>query len=522
MKLGTMLADCALRYPEREAVVCAERRVTFAELDRRANRLANALVSEGQAFGDRVALDMPNGAELVEAMAAVARSGGIIVPISTRLTTAEVRYIFEDCEPAFVFFAPEFRAAAYEAAAGIGDATMVAITEPEAGELGFERMIDAGSEAATPILPVDDDDLVIGYTSGTTGNPKGAVNTHKNIICVNGLMNSIEWGLSATDRTLVMTPMAHRTGLGRVANMLCLGSSLVILPRFDPAAAVDLIEQESCTILGVVPTIVRLLLPEIERRPEACRSVRKMLATGEAFPVSIKKRLLAALPGLEIHSFYAQTESGFITSLRPDEQLNHGDSCGRAVPGVELRVVDADLNDVADGEAGEVLVRCGSPGQIMTMREYYKLPEATAETIVQGGWIRTGDVCRRDAEGYLHFVDRVKDMIVSGGLNIYSKEVELALIAHPAVADAAVIGVPDAEFGEAVMAFVEREDGTVPAAEELAGELIEYCREHIASYKKPKYVRFIDALPRTGTGKVRKQELRQLAAAAPEIVHAGG
>ncbi len=518
MKLGTMLADCALRYPDREAMVCGARRVTFAELDRRASRLANALVAEGQAFGDRIALYLPNGAELVEAMAAVARSGGIIVPISTRLTTNEVRYIFEDCEPAFVFFAPEFGAAAYEAAAGLGHAKMVAIAEPRSDELGFERMIETGSDAATPLLPVDNDDLVIGYTSGTTGKPKGAVSTHQNIICVHGFLNSIEWGLTSTDRTLVTTPMAHRTGLGRVANMLCLGSSLVILPRFDPAAAVDLIEHERCTVIGVVPTIARLLLPEIERRPEACRTLRKMLATGESFPVDIKKRLLAALPDLEIHSFYAQTESGFISNLRPDEQFDHGDSCGRAVPGVELRIVDTNLDDLPDGEAGEVLVRCGGPGEIMTMRAYYKLPEATAATIVQGGWIRTGDICRRDADGFLHFVDRVKDMIVSGGLNIYSKEVELALIAHPAVADAAVIGVPDPEFGESVMAYVEREAGASVAS----AELIEHCRERIASYKKPKRVRFVKALPRTATGKVRKQELRQLAAAEPESAHAGG
>jgi acyl-CoA synthetase (AMP-forming)/AMP-acid ligase II len=518
MKLGTMLADCAMRYPDREAMVCGDRRVTFAELDTRASRLANALLAEGQAFGDRVALYLPNGAELVEAMAAVARSGGVIVPISTRLTTGEVRYIFDDCEPAFVFFAPEFREAAYEAADGLDGVRMVAIAEPEAGELGFERLIEAGSPAAPPALPVDKDDLVIGYTSGTTGNPKGAVNTHRNLISVNGFMNSIEWGLGRTDRTLVTTPMAHRTGLGRVTNMLCLGSSLVILPRFDPADAVDLIEREGCTVIGVVPTIARLLLPEIERRPEACRTLRKMLATGEAFPVEVKKRLLAALPDLGIYSFYAQTESGFITSLRPEEQFDHGASCGRAVPGVELRIVDADLKDVADGEAGEVLVRCGEPGEIMTMREYYRLPEATAATIVEGGWIRTGDVCRRDAGGYLFFVDRVKDMIVSGGLNIYSKEVELALIAHPAVADAAVIGVPDDEFGESVLAFVERESGATAQADEL----IDHCREQIASYKKPKHVRFIDALPRTGTGKVQKQELRRLVASEQDTAHAGG
>jgi len=266
-----------------------------------------------------------------------------------------------------------------------------------------------------------------------------------------------------------------------------------------------LIAREGVTYIGCVPTIARLLAPEIERRPEACATLRSIMATGEVFPVGLKKRLLEALPKLQIFSFYGQTESGFIACLRPEEQTTHPDSVGRAVPGVEIRIVDENLNDLPDGEPGEVLVRCGMPGDIMTMREYYNRPEANKETMLDGGWIRTGDIFRRDANGYLYFVDRATDMIVSGGLNIYSKEVELALIDHPSVADAAVIGVPDEDFGEAVMAFVQMEEGESVSADAL----ISHCRELIASYKKPKYIRFIDALPVTGTGKVQKQVLRQ-------------
>ena len=509
MKLGTLLADCALRYADREAVICGDRRITFGELAGRANRLANALLAEGLAVGDRVALYLPNSAELVEAMAGVANAGGLMVPISTRLTTAEVRFIFEDCQPFAIFFAPEYRESAHAAAVNLPDARMIAMDAPAGGELGFEALVAAADGSPPPPLPTDYDDLVIGYTSGTTGKPKGAIATHRNVIFVHGFMNSIEWRVGADDRTLVTTPMAHRTGLGRIANMFCLGSCVVILPRFDAAEAVDLIEREEITVIGTVPTIARLMLPEIESRPKACRSVRTLVATGEVFPVEVKKRLLAALPELQIFSFFAQTESGFVACLRPEEQLTHPHSAGRTVPGVEIRIVDKDLNDLPAGEAGEVLVRCGGPGEIMTMRCYYNRPEATAETILEGGWIRTGDMCRFDADGYLYFVDRVKDMIVSGGLNIYSKEVEIALIDHPAVADAAVIGVPDAAFGEAVMAYVEPTDGASATTEEL----IAHCRTLIASYKKPKFVHFIDALPRTGTGKVQKQILRARAAA---------
>jgi acyl-CoA synthetase (AMP-forming)/AMP-acid ligase II len=508
MKLGLLLADCAMRFPAREAVICDDRRVTFRELDDRANRIANALLALGLGPGERVALYLPNSAELVEAMMGIANAGALMVPISTRLTTSEVKFIFEDCRPFAIFFSPEFRDAACAASANLAGVELIAVGPPVGREIGYEAMIAAASPARPPALPPEPDDLVIGYTSGTTGRPKGAIATHKVIVTVHGFMNSIEWGLTAEDRCLVTTPMAHRTGLGRVANCVCLGSSIVILPKFEPAAAVDLIARENCTLLGCVPTIARMMLPEIERRPEACRPLKTLVATGEAFPVDIKTRLLEALPHLRIFSFYAQTESGFVACLRPEEQTTHAASIGRPVPGVEIRIVDANMREVPDGEPGEVLVRCGTPGAFMTMRAYYNRPEATAETILEGGWIRTGDAARRDKDGYLYFVDRVRDMIVSGGLNIYSKEVELALIEHPAVADAAVIGIPDPEFGEAVMAFVER----APGASATEQELIDHCRRLIASYKKPKHVRFVDALPRTGTGKVVKNELRKEAA----------
>lgn len=505
MNFGVMLADCGQRYPDRVAVICGDRRLTFGELAERAKRLANALLAEGLTKGQRVALYLPNSAELVEAMAGVMLAGGLMVPISTRLATPEVAFIFEDCEPDFIFFVPQFRDAAREAAAKLANTRLVAMEAAENGELDFETLIAMGSTEPLPPIPPDDDDCVIGYTSGTTGRPKGAVSTHRNMIIMHGLMNPIEFRLTGADRVLVTTPMAHRTGLGRVANMFCLGSSIVIMPSFDPIEAVDLIEREGVTVIGCVPTIARLIAPEIERRPEACASLRSLMATGEVFPVPLKKQLLAALPDLQIFSFFAQTECGFVACLRPEEQNSHPESVGRAVPGVEIRIVDENLNDLPDGEAGEAIVRGGMPGEIVTLREYYNRPEANKETILKDGWVRSGDIFRRDSDGYLYFVDRAKDMIVSGGLNIYSKEVELALTAHPVVAAAAVIGVPDQEFGEAVMAFVQTEDGETVSVDEL----ISHCRERIASYKKPRYVRFIDALPQTGTGKIRKQELRR-------------
>ncbi|CAN0544201.1 unnamed protein product, partial [Laminaria digitata] len=308
-------------------------------------------------------------------------------------------------------------------------------------------------------------------------------------------MNLAEWHLTASDRILATTPMAHRTGLGRVANAVCCGCTVVIMDKFDPAAAVDLIEKEKITIIGLVPTIARMLVPEIEKRPAAVKSARLMVATGEAFPIDIKKRLAAAAPNIGLYTFYAQTEAGFITGLRPEEQATHPESCGRPVPAVEVRIMDEEMNEVPRGEVGEITCRCGTPG-VMSMPEYWRNPEATAAAFHEG-WLRTGDLARMDTDGYVYFVDRAKDMIVSGGLNIYSREVEDALEAHPAVDEAAVLPVPDAEFGESVFAYVTFQAG----ASATENDLIEHCRALIASYKKPKYVREIDVLPRNSTGK---------------------
>ena len=513
MKLGAMLADCALRFPEREAIVCEDRRISFGELDRTANRLANALLARGQTVGDRLVMYMPNSAELVEAMVGAAKSGALIVPVATRLAAQEVDYIVGDCEPWAVIFTPEFRETAHAAAANApNDPFLIAVGEANDGEISFSALLAEGDAATAPPLPTEFDDLVIGYTSGTTGRPKGSIATHTAIVLLGGFINPSEWGLTAEDRIIATTPMAHRTGLGRIANAVCLGCAVVILPKFDPVACIDTIKRERITVIGLVPTIARMLMAEIEKRPDACRTLRMMVATGEAFPVEIKQRLAAAVPHLKLYSFYAQTEAGFIACLRPEEQLTYPTSCGRPVPGVELRIVDAERNELPVGETGEILMRCGAPG-LTAMTHYWRNPEAT-EAAFHEGWLITGDVGRLDEHGYLYFVDRAKDMIVSGGLNIYSREVEDALEAHAAVNEAAVLPVPDPEFGESVFAYVTFHEGKTATEDDL----IEHCRSLIASYKKPKFVRPIDVLPRNSTGKVVKVTLRESAAKETEKI----
>jgi long-chain acyl-CoA synthetase len=228
-----------------------------------------------------------------------------------------------------------------------------------------------------------------------------------------------------------------------------------------------------------------------------------VLVTGEAFPVEVKRRLQARWPKARMYSFFAMTEGGAVTSLGPDEQLTHGTTVGRPLPGVEVRLVDDKDQDVPVGEVGEILIRSGEPGRYTIMRGYYHRPEADAEAFVDG-FLRTGDLGRFDADGYLTIVDRKKDMILSGGLNVYSKEVERALESHPAVAEAAVIGIADRHYGEAVCAYVILNPGASATAEEL----IAHCRTLIASYKKPRQIRFVESLPRNSVGKVVKTLLR--------------
>ncbi len=502
MSLGAILTARAHEHPAREAVVCGNQRISFGALEARANRIANALIGLGQMPGARIALFMPNCMELVETMAAIAKSGAVMVPVNPRLSPDEVRYQLGDADAFAVVYTPELRAVARGAAAGLDGVRMIVAGAPEADEIGIEALAEAGAETPPP-APADDCDAVICYTSGTTGRPKGAVSPHRSLIKGVGGIGTLAWRLSADDRTLVATPMAHRTGIARIVSCFCLGSALIVLPRFDAAEAVRLIEAERVTTIGVVPTIARMLLPEIEKRPDACRSLRTMLATGEVFAPELKARLFAALPQLGLFSFYSQTEAGLVSCLPPEEQDSHPDSIGRPVPGVEVRIVDTALAEVPAGEPGEVLVRCGAPGDGTVMRAYYNRPEDTAAAFVDG-WLRTGDIARMESDGHMYFVDRAKDMIVSGGLNIYSAEVEAALGRHPAVAEVAIIGGPDEKFGEAVLAYVSLKPDMAASGDEL----VEHCRSLIAGYKKPKYVRFRDKLPRNSVGKIAKAELR--------------
>ena len=502
MRAETVLVAQARRYPEKVALVCGPERVAYAELKSRVEQAASGLLRAGLKPGDRILLCLPNGTAIVELFYAAFSLGLLVVPVTTRLTAHEIAHICRDSAPAAIAFA-EDGAAIRSVLDAHPEALPISVGAAAPPGATAYRDLRAGPAEALPRLPAEPEDAMIMYTSGTTGRPKGALITHSNLVVQHGFMNGLEWGIGPDDVYIVTTPLAHRTGFARLANALTLGGTLVVMGRFDPRETVDTIAREGVTVAGMVPTVCRMLLPEIEADPSRCASLRRIVVTGEAFPVELKRRLLGLLPDVKLASFFAMTEAGGVTSLGHDEQFTHPASVGRPTPGVEVRLAGEDGRDVPVGEAGELWVRAGAPGRYSVMRGYYNLPDATADAF-QDGWLKTGDMARLDPEGYLTIVDRKKDMILSGGFNIYSKEVESALVSCPGVADAAVVGVPDDIYGEAVAAFVERSPGQDPRP----AAIVDHARTRLAGYKKPKHVFVVDALPRNSLGKVLKGPLR--------------
>jgi long-chain acyl-CoA synthetase len=432
MRVEQLLFQHAARRPDHVALVCGSRRLSYRQLEA-------AVKAKSRSFspGARVPVHLPNSIEFVEQAYAAWSAGAVVVPINTRLAPREVEFIRED-------LSTEIR-----------------------------------SEA---------DDCLILYTSGTTGRPKGAINTHANVIVQNVGHHVAAWGIDEDDVFLATTPLAHRAGAGRLVNALGLGGTLVIMEKFDAAKALALIERERVTVAGLPPTVIRMLLPSIHANPASCASLRRVIVSTEAFPAHLLREVAALLPQVEFYGVYGMSEAA-VSSANLVEQLQRPGTVGRPLPGVEVRIDD-----------GELLVR----GRDVVMKGYFNRPEANAEAF-RNGWFHTGDLARMDAEGYLYIVDRKTDMVVSGGYNVYSKEVEQVLGQHPDIADAAVVGVPDALYGEAVAAFVQPRPGARLSAEGV----MEHCRARLAGYKKPRHVIFVDALPRNSLGKVLKAELHK-------------
>ncbi len=464
------------------------RRLTYAELDERAGRLAAWLARRGVQAGDRVAFLAPNTPEVFEALFACAKVGAILVPLNWRLAPPELEAVVEDAAPAALLFDEELAGTL----AGLEVAARLPLGEP------YERVVAATSGSPPAAAATHDDPWCLLYTSGTTGSPKGVIVTH-GMVFWNAVSISAEVGLTRQSTNLDALPTFHASGLNLYATpCLWLGATVVLMRKADPSRILEHLGSGEVTHFFGVPTLYRRLVEDPSWEAVDLSRVRSWVVGGSAMPVPLLERY--AERGAVVRQGMGLTETGPTLLLIDEENaLAKAGSVGKPVLHTEVRTVDREGRDVPRGEVGELWVRGPNvtPG-------YWGRPEATAEAFA-GGWFRTGDAVRQDADGYFFVVDRWKDMYVSGGENVYPAEVEQVLVQHPQVIDAAVVGVPDEEWGEIGVAVIVPKD---PGAFD-AQDLLRFCSGRLASYKIPKRVLTADELPRNEVGKVLKAKLRE-------------
>ncbi|GAC1522967.1 MAG: fatty-acid--CoA ligase FadD5 [Marmoricola sp.] len=500
--LGEVLARNARREPGRTALVYGDASLTFAQLDSRVNRLANALVARGVRRGDHVAVLMHNGLEVIESFFACQKLGACPVPINFRLAPSELGHIIRDSEVVGMLTDDRLVAVALESVADLDAVAFVATTGRVAdGTESYEDLL-AGGSAVEPDSDVDEDDLAfLMYTSGTTGRPKGAMLTHRNLV-----MNTINWvsemEARAGDVWLSGLPLFHIGGINGVLPFIYVAGTSVITPstNFDPVEALRSLEKHRATMCYFVPTQWQQICSLPAATTSETSVLRKALWGASQAPASTVELLVRTFPSVGVVNAFGQTEMSSNTCfLKAEDTGRKLGSVGLPAANVEVRIVDSAGRDVPAGDVGEIVYRGPT-----VMKGYYNQPGATADAF-RGGWFHSGDLVRQDDEGFIYVVDRVKDMIISGGENIYPAEVEHAVERHPAVREVAVIGVPHPRWIETPVAVV------VPASDARpeTAEILEFIKADLASYKKPSAVVYVDALPRNAAGKILKRDLRQ-------------
>ena len=507
LTLAESVATHARTQPQKIGARDSKRRLSYAEWDVRASGLANALLSLGLQPGDRVALLAYNCVEWLEIYTALARAGLVAVPINFRLKGPEVAYIVQHSEARAFIVQDDLRALVDS----IRDELPIAASRylhfggrTPAGWQGYEALIDAAPATAPAIAVKPKDLFALMYTSGTTGRPKGAMRSHEGNALI-ALVTALEFGLTRDDTGLLVMPLCHANSLYFSVTFTMLGATLVVDDRksFDPEAVLRTLAREHVTFTSLVPThyIMMLDLPDAAKQGLDLSRVGKLLISSAPARRETKLAILQLFPNGKLFELYGSTEAGWVTILRPDEQLDHLGSVGREWAGSgPIRLLDVDGNEVPDGEVGELYSRTA-----YAFDGYWKNAEKTQESF-SGPWCSVGDMARRDEHGFIHRVDRESYMIISGGENIYPSEVESVLAAHPAVQDVAVVGLPDAKWGEAVHAVIVLRPGQSADAKTME----DWCRERMAGFKRPRGYRFVAEaeIPRTATGKIQHRLLR--------------
>ena len=513
MHVGEVLSMASYLYPDKMGAKDLNRSMTFKEWNERCNRLANGLLSLGLQKGDRVAIIAYNCVEWMEIYGACAKSGIVAVPIMFRMPPAEYEYILQNSEAKAFIIEKDFVEGANTIRKNLSEdlqKNYIYFGDNNTPDtfLGYEDLIAKSSPEEPNVTVTHEDTWVMTYTSGTTGKPKGVVRTHESLIAFY-FINMNEFGFGRDDIGLLVMPMCHINSIfySFVFTYTYGGVCIYNMKSFDPKHFLKTLSDENITFTSLVPThyIMILSLPDEEKNKYDVSKIRKLLCSSAPARKDTKLGILDYFKNSELFEAYGSTEAGIVTLLRPNEQFTKLGSIGREVIGTRrIKILDDDGNEVPDGEVGELYSY--SP---MLFKEYWKLPEATKEAFV-GEYFSAGDMARKDEDGYYYLVDRKKNMIITGGENVYPSEVENVIGSHEAVKDVAVIGIPDKKWGECVTAIIILNENITPS-DDLKKEFKDFLKGQIAGYKIPKRFEFIkeEDMPRTGTGKILHRELRK-------------
>ena len=490
----------AMHRPDATAYVDGERSCTYAELDARSNQVANAILKSGCEAGDRIAYLGVNSGPYVETFFGANKANVVYVGLNWRLTAHELTYILNDAQISMVLADEQFVPLLEELKASVPSLQRILSTEPQT----FDSWRDSYDSNDPQLHHNEDDTILQFYTSGTTGNPKGVMITNR---CMSEHRRTEDglgdWYLKTDldEVSINAMPNFHIGGLGWLLIGIFRGAKVILMPAPDPNLFLDYVEQYRATHLFVVPVVLGAMVEEQKRNPRDISSLKTIHYGASAIAPSLLKESLEIM-SVRFSQYYGMTEAnGVISCLAPEhhtlekpELLN---SCGLQVPGTEIKICDDQGNETARNVSGEIYVR--SEG---LMKGYWNMPEATADVFAHG-WYKTGDGGRMDEDGFIYMTDRIKDMVVSGGENIYPSEIEHQLVEHAAILEAAVIGVPDEKWGESLKAFIVVEKDPTPNSEEI----IEFLRDRLAGYKIPRLYEIVDELPRTPSGKIQKFKL---------------
>ncbi|MEI7056523.1 long-chain fatty acid--CoA ligase [Nocardioides sp. CCNWLW239] len=525
LNLSILLEESSRAYPDRVALVLGPTRLTYSQVDAASNQVANLLVERGIEPGDKVALMCPNLPYFSIVYYGILKAGAVVVPLNVLLKAREVAYHLDDSDAKalFTFEGTTELPIGIEAKAGFDrvDACrelFVITGDPAASSSIADTETFARAMAGQPtsfetVATDEDDTAVILYTSGTTGQPKGAELRHRNMRD-NALASKDLFGCNVTrpDTYLCVLPLFHSFGQTVIQNGgFAFGGTVVMLPRFEPGPVIETMLRESVTVFAGVPTMYWGLLGALESGTEVktlAKNLRMAISGGAALPVEIHRDVEKRF-GVTVAEGYGLSETSPVASFAPYGEAPRTGSIGKPIPGVSMKLVDpASWSEIewSPDAIGEIAIKGHN-----VMKGYYQREKATAEVIDEDGWFRTGDLARRDEDGFYYIVDRSKDLIIRGGFNVYPREIEEVLVTHPDVSLAAVVGVPHESHGEEIKAFVILRPGSTLTA----ADLVAWAKDQMASYKYPRVVEFVDSLPMTATGKILKRELTPTTSTVP-------